>query len=1122
MNYLLYRSLAWLGVPSRLVAFALGLIAVLTSGRAAEPALRRFDIAAGPAETTLRQFADQAGDQFVFSAEKVAGVQTAAVRGQLTARQALERMIAATELRAVQDSSTGALTVDRLAAPRANGGGHGEVTGRVFNQETGSYVNNARVAIAGSRIETFTDEFGYYSLPRVPAGAATLQVFYTGLPTQAEVVTVTAGSRTVADVTLRASADATKTVVLDTFTVASQRDMAASDIAVNEQRFSAAIKNVVATDSFGDIAEGNVGEFAKFLPGVTLNRDGSDGRSISLGGVPPSGTPIMVDGNALASASSSNANRTVELEQISITGMSRVEVTRSQTPDSPANAIGGTVNLVSKSAFERARPQYAFRTYLSFKGGDFELKKRPDPFAGKSYPFEPNFELSAVVPVNKKFGFTLNGLVTRAPANGQGSTQDWVPTVLAQSANYIATTPDNPYLARFRLQERPKISIRESLSATADWRVSDAGVLTFGMQYAYFKATWWVRQLNFDVGRVASFGPDFTQGAPGAGFTQIVYDARNKNGTTYMPSIKYRHNGAVWQSQLGGAFSRASNHYRDIDKGYFRTNNAFMRNVTVRFEEPTYDHPSRIIVTNAAGQQVDPFDISNYSVENFQAAQFDGFDTVRSLYANTKRDLNLRLPVTLKTGVDYRSQTRDVRRPTMDVMHVGPDGAARTADDNAAQWFDPVYSQQELLYGFGRMQWLDIAKVGDTYRANPQHFTQTETNRVNGFRSGVTTSQRITESVLAPYLRLDAKLFGDRLQLTGGVRYEETRDKGEGPLVDPTRIFQRDANGQIARNAAGQPVVVAPLATLAGTQLAYIERGSKTDTRYDGFFPSLSGTLLLRNNLLARFSYGRSINRPDFSEILPSVILPDPTSTGRIINITDGTLTPWTADSYGVALEYYFDEPSSGVLSARLYRRDIKNFWGTIDRPATNELLEPLGLDPAVYGQALGYQIRTSQNVGSARVSGMEFDYRQNLAFLPSWARGFTVFGNLTLQHLEGNEMASFEGFVGKTTNYGISFSRSRFTIRVAVNLKGLVKDAQITNAGTEPGTFEYIAPRRSADLTAEYRLNRRFSIFAAGRNINEAIDDILRYGPSTPRDRILRARADYRAYWNVGVKGTF
>jgi iron complex outermembrane recepter protein len=1096
-------------------------VLVACSLSAAQPAKRSFDIPAGLAEATLRQFADQAGGQFIFSAIKVAGVRTNPIRGDFTPRDALDRLVAGTDLRVIHDERTGALTVDRVISSTATG--NGAIEGRVFNEATGSYVNNARVIIEALRLETFTDEHGQYSFPRVPAGEAIVRVFYTGFPAQNQILTVVAGQRVEGNITLRSATDtADATVRLDAFTVATKRDMAASDIAVNEQRYSTAIKNVVSTDSFGDIAEGNVGEFAKFLPGVTLNRDGSDGRSISLGGVPPSGTPVMVDGNSLASASSSNASRVVELEQVSITSMSRVEITRSQNPDTPASAIGGTVNLISKSAFERAKPQYSLKTYVSFKGGDFSFKKRPDAFAGESYPFEPNIELNAVVPVTRKFGFTISALATRAPSNGQGATTDWVPTIAAQSANFPATTPDKPYLVRFRLQERPKLSIRDSISASADWRVSDVGVLTFGFQYAYFKAKWWVRQLNFDVGRVASFGPDFTQGAAGAGFTQIIYDAREKDGTTYMPSFRYKHNGPVWQMQTGGAFSRASNHYRDIDKGYFRVNNAYLRNVTVRFDNPGYDHPATISVKDAAGREVDPRNINNYNLETVQAAQSNGTDVVRSLYANAKRDLNLRVPLSVKFGADFRSQSRDMGRPTYDATHVGPDRTIRTADDNAGQWFDPAYSQQELLYSFGRMQWLDISKVGDTFRANSDHFQHTEMNAVNAYRSRVTTSQAITETVLAPYVRLDTKLFNDRLQLTGGVRYERTQDDGDGPSIDPTRIYQRTATGEIVRNSAGQPIVIAPFSSLAGTQLAYIERGLHTKNTYDGYFPSLNGAYLIRPNLIARFSYGKSINRPDFDDILPSANLPDPATTSRRITISNVGLKPWTADSYGLALEYYFNEPSSGVVSTRLYRRDIKDFWGTIIAPATNDLLEPWGIDPAVYGEALGYEVSTTRNVGKARVTGAEFDYRQNLTFLPDWARGVTVFGNITLQHLVGDQLANFNGFVGKTINWGVTFSRARFTTRLAVNLKGRVKQGQITNAGTEPGTFTYLTPRRSADLTVEYRLTRKFSVFVAGRNINEAVDDTVTYGPSTPSDRVLRGRADYRAYWNVGFKGTF
>lgn len=1104
-----------------LVLTVAGFLFALLPVDAAEAARRSFDIPAGLAESTFRRFSEQAGGQFVFSADRVVGVSTNVVKGEFTPRDALDRLVAGTSLRAVQDQRTGALTVDRIAQAPANTG-VGSIEGRVLNQSVGTYVNNARIVVEALRLETATDEFGRYTLPRVPAGEVAVKVFYTGFPAETQLVTVEPGRRVERNFTLRSSGSSEDALVrLDAFTVAAQRDMAASDIAVNEQRFSSEIKNVVATDSFGDIAEGNVGEFAKFLPGVTLNRDGSDGRSISLGGVPPGSTPIMVDGNSLASAASSSGGRQVEFEQISITGMSRIEVTRSQNPDTPANAIGGTVNLISKSAFERSKPIYTVKSYLSFKGGDFSLKKQPSPFASEEYPFEPNLELNAVVPVTRNFGFTASALVTRALANGQGFTMDWVPTIAGQSAIFPATTPDKPYLVRHRIQERPKISTRESASFSADWRISDADVLTFGFQYAYFKAKWWVRQLSFDVGRVASFGPDFTQGAVGAGFAQIIYDAREKDGTTYMPSLRWKHNGPVWTWQINSAFSRASNHYRNFDKGYFQANNAFFRNLTIRFEDMHFDRPGVISVRNAAGAGVDPYRLDNYNLETVQGTTIDGVDIVRSLSGSAQREFDFRLPLVVKTGLDLRSQRRDLDRSTYDATHMGADGLIRTADDNASQWFDPIYSQRELLSG-QKMEWMDLSKIGTTFRNNPEYFVQNETNRMNYHRSSVTGSQVITETITAPYLRLDTKLFNGRLQLTGGVRYERTDDKGQGPLIDPTLIYQRNASGQIVRDAQNRPVAIAPLNSLAGSQLAYIERGASTEKDYDGFFPSFNGAYLIRPNLIARFSYARSISRPEFTYILPSMNLPDTESTSRRITLTNPALKPWFADSFGVALEYYFNEPSTGVFSTRLYRRDITDFWGVTIVPATDDVLEPWGLDPAVYGEALGYDVSTRMNVGNARVTGTEFDYRQNLIFLPHWARGLTVFGNITLQHLEGSEMASFNGFVGKTINYGVTFSRARFTVRAAVNLKGRVKQGQITNAGTEPGTFTYLLPRRSADLTAEYRLTRNFALFVSGRNINEAIDDTVTYGPSTPSDRILRGRADYRSYWNVGIKGTF
>ncbi|MBL9199054.1 MAG: TonB-dependent receptor [Opitutaceae bacterium] len=998
----------------------------------------------------------------------------------------------------------------------------GSIEGRVSDPASGTFLANARVSVDALRLETATDETGTYRLANVPAGPVTVRVAYTGFPAATKAVTVIAGQRLEQNFELRSADQRNDGLVrLDAFTVASKRDMAASDIAVNEQRYAAEIKNVVSTDSFADIADGNVGEFAKYLPGVTLNRSGSDGLTLSIGGVPPGGTPIMMDGNGIANAAGSNANRQVEFENIAVGSLARVEVSRSQNPDTPANAIGGSVNLISRSAFERSRPQYTLKTHLSFRGPDFSLEKEPGPFQHKEYVFLPNLEFSAVVPVTRNFGFTASALATRTFNNGPGIVQDWVPTVAAQSANFPATTPDKPYLVRYRLQERPKITERNTISLSADWRVNATGVLTLAFQYTYFMAEFWVRQLNFDTGRVTAFGDNFTQGAPGAGFVQILTDAREKNNTAWAPSLRYKHNGPIWQWQVTGAYSAASNNYSN--EGYFLGNNAFFRNVTVRFDQLTKDHPGIVSVKDAAGvNDVNPYALSNYRLETLSGQNFNCPANERTLGPFARRVFQLAgQPLTTKVGVDLRSEHRDLRRPTSATSFVGADRVARTADDSAAQWFDPSFSSRDLKFG-PRMQWFDLDKVGGTYRSNPEYFTNTDTEQMNAYRSTVTGSQAITETILAPYLRLDTSLLEGRLTFTGGVRYERTEDEGNGPLIDPARIYQRNAAGQIVRDAQGRPVAIAPFATLAGSRLAYIERGTSTSQSYDDFFPSVNGSFKIRPNLIARASFGRSFNRPDFGNILPTINLPDPESTARTITATNPGLKPWYANSYGVSLEYYFNEPSTGVVSVRAYRRDISDFWGTTLAPATAELLEPYGVDPAQYGQALGYLVSTTQNVGDARVTGTEFDYRQNLTFLPRWARGFTVFGNATLQSRNGTQQASLGGFVKKTYNWGITFSRDRYTVRLAVNHRGKIEQGTVTTAGAEPGTTIYLQARAIADLSAEYRLTRRYGLFVTGRNVNSADEDTVRQGPSTPANKIITNRINYGPTWYVGAKGTF
>jgi TonB-dependent receptor len=657
---------------------------------------------------------------------------------------------------------------------------------------------------------------------------------------------------------------------------------------------------------------------------------------------------------------------------------------------------------------------------------------------------------------------------------------------------------------------------------SGDFRLSPSDTLSAGLQYSYHQGHSSGMTILFDPVRVASFGPAFTQGAAGAGRVQVSTSDRDKSGTTYMPTLRYVHTGPVWQLEAGGAYSNATNHYRDISDGFWNETNAFLRNVTIRFDQPGKVRPETITVLTAAGQPANPFLLSNYLLETGSTNPEDSQDTVRSLRVSARRSFGARVPLVVKTGIDLQSQARDIKGASTSLFYLGPDGVAASADNNARQFLAEALSSTSQGWGFPTREMTSAYLIGDLYKAQPSYFQINEAQQVAYHRNSVNASKQITETIYAPYMRVDTRWLGDRLALTAGVRFEGTEDRGNGALIDPSRTYQRDAAGNIVRNAAGAPVVTAAITTPAGVRLAYVERGARTSKSYGDFFPSINAAYHVTGSLLGRASYARSIARPDFGNILPALTVPDPATPSRVISLTNPHLKPWTADSYGVSLEYYFGEPSPGFVAARAYLREISDFWGAVQVPASDALLDAYGLDAATYGAQNGYVISTRMNGGAARVSGLELDYRQHLGFLGPRLKGLTVFGNLTLQHLEGSTIADFIGFVQKTINFGVSYSRDRFTGRVGVNLRGRERAAAYTGAGAEPGTYNYKNPRDYVDVSAEYRFSRRFAVFGSARDLLGVYNDFERYGPSTPQHARLRLRQDIGTLVNVGLKAEF
>lgn len=84
---------------------------------APKDALFSFNLPAGEAGKTLKQFAAQAKREILFPARRMDNIRTNAVQGEMTVNEGLDRLLAGTDLRVIEDASTGALLVQRAEVP---------------------------------------------------------------------------------------------------------------------------------------------------------------------------------------------------------------------------------------------------------------------------------------------------------------------------------------------------------------------------------------------------------------------------------------------------------------------------------------------------------------------------------------------------------------------------------------------------------------------------------------------------------------------------------------------------------------------------------------------------------------------------------------------------------------------------------------------------------------------------------------------------------------------------------------------------------------------------------------------------------------------------------------------
>jgi iron complex outermembrane receptor protein len=1004
----------------------------------------------------------------------------------------------------------------------------GTIEGRVLNFRSGEYVNRARVTVDGTTFEVFTEAGGEFRLTQVPAGPAKVRIFYTGLGRLTETVMVTPGATVRRDFRLGASAVTSPTeasddpVKLAGFVVTSSKQMDGAAIAINQQRFASNIVNVVSAEEFGAVLEGNPGDFLKFLPGITIDFIGGAARSISMGGVPSEYVPITIGGFDLSTVSGGGTTRGVDFHTISMNNMARIEVIHSPTPESPGSALAGSVNMVPRSAFDYSQARTNYSVFLMMRDNEKDpFAKTPGPRWIKTRKVYPGFDFSYINPVNDHFGFTISGADTKQYTEEERGANTWRGagaatngfTATTATTQYPDTTPDKPYLTDYVVEDGGKHTQRRSLGTTIDYKFSPTDRVSFALESALYDSPLNQRNVTFLVQRVdpAAFSTSFTHGQTGRGEIRQTSQSRHHSRLKYMPMLTYRHNGPIWQWESGAAHSHEELTFRSIDKGYLNNITSIRQNVTINFDDNFYLRPGRITVFDGTtGAPVDPYNLNTYALSTGTGTSSRTQDVKRSAYGNLSRSFDLGgTPLTLKGGVDVRQSIRDNRATTPSYTFTR---------ENASLLYDDVFSQRTAPFGFPKIQYVSTEQAYNYYRDNPSKVT-TDQNAL--FRSQVNGSKLATELISSAYLRGDVALLDRRLKLVGGLRAEQTNVDGQGPLTDPSRAFQRNAAGQILRDANGTPLLTVPTnAGLPYSQLTFIDRGAKSRKEYLRLFPSLNASYNVRENLIVRAAAYSSVGRPNFAQYVNGISLPDPETapSNATIVVNNAGIKAWSANTEKVRVEYYFE--GVGQVSVGAFRRDFKNFFGSTTFGATPEFLALYSIDPATYGR---FNVSTQYNLpGKVRMTGYEFDYKQVLTFLPQWARGVQVFANATAISASGDDNANFSGYVPRSYNWGASLTRQRFNLRVNWNYRGLARGDPLTGRSIAPGTFNWTSKLLFIDVQGEYNLRKGLAFFFALRNVADTPNDTKIYGPETPLIARFRQRTYYDSLWSFGLKGSF
>ncbi|GAC1700277.1 MAG: TonB-dependent receptor [Candidatus Acidiferrum sp.] len=953
----------------------------------------------------------------------------------------------------------------------------GVITGTV-KDSGGSVLASALVVIQPLGRSAVSNDQGQFRITDLPGGEYEISATYVGFAAFSQKVQVVGGQILNLDAVLQVASQNDQVIVT------AERLQGEAE-AINIERLSDNIVQVLPERVITSLPNTNIADAVGRLPSVSLERDEGEGKYVQIRGTEPRLNNITINGVNVPSPEGTVRN--IKLDAVPSDLVERIEVFKTLSANQDGDGIGGTVNLVTKTAGEKATYSFAGQGGYNPIGNGYG-RGGFDGTAGKRFGS------------SKKLGILLSGTYDKTDRGIDDLEPSQTTGVDPATGNNIA------FVNSEDLRSYQYYRTRYGFAEGIDYNLKPGTNFFIKGLYSDFH----------DYGDTRVYTPNSGNTIKSVTGSQITFD----NATDCAPlnaaspgscnpgSYQYRHYVRRPDQQvysfLAGARHDLSSTLITYEFAGSRSHNIGGQDfATTNFDgSPSADlqlnqnDPLRPKFTALDGSNIyDPtqYQETKTSFTNYIATQLN-FQGAADLARRYKAGSHYG---TFEIGVKVRNSHSTQNEN--DQLFTFTGNTPITLDSLVGTYTNPTYYDNFFRVGglsYGPTS--NYTKINQAFAANSGAFTL---RNVDSISKSAANFFDANERVYAGFAQNVISL--GKLRLETGVRFEGT-----------------DTNfvtNQLVANVDSQ-----------GNPLPPTISAIRQNSGYFDVLPSVQVQYLLEKNTNLRANYSIGVSRPNIGDLVPTTSI-DPNASPKSIQTGNSSLKPTRANNYDILIEHFFQP--LGILQAGFFYKQLANPI----YPTSNLLTS---------GPNAGYRLFQSINGPSAHIQGFEAAWEQRFSFLPGALNGFGVAANYSYTQSRVAFPSTFDGGridhaplqrqAPHTWNFNLTYDKSRFSVRFAIshndaNIAAYQFNHDSSNPQNDrdpilglkgPAGDNYFYAHTQFDIQGSYRIHKGFQFVASGLNLTNEVFGFYNGSPIYPVQReFYKPTVSFGFRWTSAVE---